>query len=85
MEVDVWDTYVNREDGERMHFDIIVPSGTSENMVFKFGEDYLHSKNVVGKLDSKQCRLCHSEEIDAENIGKIKDNGFFIYEMEGCL
>ena len=41
MKVAVWDTYVKREDGNIMHFDILVPDyETNEQTIFNFGKDY---------------------------------------------
>ncbi|HAI19502.1 MAG TPA: DUF2024 domain-containing protein, partial [Xanthomarina gelatinilytica] len=42
MKVSVWDTYVQREDGEIMHFDILVPNlVTNEETIFNYGRTYL--------------------------------------------
>ncbi len=45
MKVAVWDTYVEREDGNIMHFDILVPiEVTDEPTIFSYGMDYLKIK-----------------------------------------
>ena len=45
MAIAVWDTYVKRNDGLIMHFDILVPSDmTDEKKIFAFGQNYLRSK-----------------------------------------
>ncbi|NQX97822.1 MAG: DUF2024 family protein, partial [Flavobacteriales bacterium] len=42
MKISVWDTYVKRQDGLVMHFDILVNSKlTDENKIFDFGKNYL--------------------------------------------
>ena len=41
MNAEVYDTYVNKEDGKLMHFDIIVPTETDFEMVLSFGKRYL--------------------------------------------
>jgi len=82
--VDVWDTYVNKESGELMHFDIIVPSGTAKEKVFEFGNEYLRSRKIDGKIEASKCNFCHSEIIQKDWLKSIKEKGYFIYEMEGC-
>jgi hypothetical protein len=82
--VDVWDTYVKKEDNKIMHFDIIVPSGTPKSKVFEFGNQYLKSKNIDSKIETSKCDFCHSETIQPEWLKAIKEKGYFIYEMEGC-
>lgn len=65
MKVAVWDTYVKKEDGNIMHFDILVPDNlTNEQTIFNFGKDYLNTKtfqqlhylqmNVVCAILSRQ-------------------------------
>ncbi|MBP7448998.1 MAG: DUF2024 family protein, partial [Flavobacteriales bacterium] len=40
----VWDTYVTRNDGRVMHFDIIVPSSQRDSaMIHSYGRAYLAS------------------------------------------
>ena len=86
MKVSVWDTYVFREDGKQMHFDILVPSDLKdENTIFNFGKSYLKSKPFKTKgLTAKECRFCHIEHA-TESIEKaIASNGYYIIEMENC-
>lgn len=56
MRVAVWDTYVVKNNGETMHFDIIVPDHiTDESIVYKMGREYLSSKDQQDRpLTSKQ-------------------------------
>lgn len=86
MKVSVWDTYVKRDDGNVMHFDIIVPSDiTNETVIYNFGKAYLETKSITNAvLTSKECRLCHMEQ--ATNIieEQIIHKGYFILEMENC-
>ncbi|MFY7669476.1 DUF2024 family protein [Tenacibaculum sp. MEBiC06402] len=86
MEVAVWDTYVKREDGNIMHFDILVPDNvTNEQTVFNFGKAYLKTKPFqTGQLSAKECKLCHIEQATADIISSIEKNGFSIIEMENC-
>lgn len=86
MKVSVWDTYVQREDGKVMHFDILVPNEvTNEETIFKFGKQYLKTKPFTTKhLTAKECRFCHIEQATKQIISSIKNIGFHIIEMENC-
>ena len=86
MKVSVWDTYVQREDGEIMHFDILVPNlVTNEETIFGYGRTYLKSKPFkTGKLTSSECKFCHIEQATETIINAIKNKGFYIIEMEHC-
>ncbi|WP_010134273.1 DUF2024 family protein [Ochrovirga pacifica] len=86
MKVAVWDTYVKREDGNTMHFDILVPDNlTNEQTIFNFGKDYLKTKNFkTFQLSSNECRLCHIEKVTDDIALSIKEKGYFILEMENC-
>ncbi|WP_190811251.1 DUF2024 family protein [Flagellimonas sp. S3867] len=86
MEVSVWDTYVPREDGKVMHFDILVPSSTTDtDVIFEHGREYLRSKPFqTGKLASNECRFCHMQSAPANVVENIKAEGYYIIEMENC-
>ena len=86
MKVAVWDTYVKRENGKIMHFDILVPDNiTDEQTIFNFGIDYLKTKSFkTGRLTSNECRLCHIEQATKEIVFSIEQKGYFIIEMENC-
>ena len=64
MNISVYDTYVQREDGAIMHFDILVPDTlTDTRIIYGYGHNYLSDKPfTVGKLTSKECRFCHIEK-----------------------
>jgi len=86
MKVSVWDTYVQREDGKLMHFDILVPNDlTDEKTVYTYGMNYLNSKPFATQnLTSKECTFCHIEEAPEEIIQQINTIGYAIIEMEHC-
>ncbi len=86
MKVAVWDTYVEREDGNIMHFDILVPiEVTDEPTIFSYGMDYLKIKPFqTNSLSAKECRLCHIEKATEEMITDIGKKGWSIIEMENC-
>mgnify|MGYP000669283700 CR=1 FL=1 len=86
MKVAVWDTYVEREDGHTMHFDILVPSHiTNEQTIFKYGMDYLKTKPFkTNQLTTNECRLCHIEQASEAMITAIEKDKYTIIEMENC-
>ena len=86
MKVAVWDTYVKREDGNTMHFDILVSDKLSnKETIFNFGKAYLKTKAFkTGQLTSNECRLCHIEQAKEEVVSSIENKGYFIIEMENC-
>lgn len=86
MKVAVWDTYVVRTNGNRMHFDIVVSENEkNKNKIYQFGQEYLNDKNVTSKiLTSKECEFCHIENATEQMNKNIKSKGFHIIEMENC-
>ncbi len=85
MNCDVFDTYVNKPDGELMHFDIIAPAGTQHEKALAFGQEYLTAVGITeGKVTAEQCRFCHVEQATPEMRQAIEQKGYFILVMEGC-
>lgn len=86
MKVAVWDTYVLRSDGRKMHFDIIVPEELKEaQLIFEYGHHYLQEKFVSNELlTSKECEFCHIENATEQMNKDIELKGFHIIEMENC-
>lgn len=90
MKVAIWDTYVLREDGKVMHFDILVSEKLKdEEKIFNFGRIYLKTKPFeTKKLTTEECKFCHIEEIKKKvkkNIfNEIKEKGYSIIEFENC-
>lgn len=86
MEVAVWDTYVKKQDGTVMHFDIIAPSAMRDTAVIHgYGLDYLKTKGQGGQpLAAKECRFCHVRAAWPQWEKDIREKGYFILELEGC-
>ncbi|RMA58684.1 DUF2024 family protein [Ulvibacter antarcticus] len=86
MKIAVWDTYVKKNDGKLMHFDILVPEDQSnEQIVYNFGNDYLLKKKVNAvKLSAKECQYCHMENASEAIVEEIQLKGYYIIEMENC-
>jgi hypothetical protein len=87
MKIAVWDTYVERQNGLRMHFDILVSEKMpDENRIYGYGKQYLDSKTFKTEaFDSKRCNFCHIENATSEIEAAIRDKGFYILEMENCI
>lgn len=87
MKVSVWDTYVTRQDGKVMHFDILVPEELKDaDKIFSYGKEYLSDKAVKSEtLTSDECKFCHVEKATDEMVSQINKTGFFIVEMENCI
>lgn len=85
MKAEVYDTYVTKADGRLMHFDIIVPAGTTYETVLSCGRTYLMEDGEGGQtMKAAHCRFCHIEEASAEMTAAFEARGFFILPMEGC-
>lgn len=85
MKIDVYDSYANSRDGRLMHFDVFVKSGTSAEVAWRRGRDWLESigENPVG-LEQSRCNFCHTEVANPEVQRAVEHEGFFILQMEGC-
>jgi hypothetical protein len=86
MTVAIYDTYVTRKNGTIMHFDIIVPADiTDEQLIFRYGMEYLQSKNEHQQLiTAKQCWFCHFEPLHPAYAQAILQKGYYIRELENC-
>lgn len=86
MKVAVWDTYVTKEDGIVMHFDIIAPADIKDaDKIYEYGREHLKTKGQAElKLTSKECTFCHIETLKPENEAEIVQKGYYIVEMENC-
>ena len=86
MQIAVYDTYVRRNDGLLMHFDILAPATLNDqDTILNYGRTYLASKGVQGdKLSTRECRFCHIESAPAEIETAVNSDGYYIIEMENC-
>ena len=86
MQISVWDTYVKRNDGKIMHFDILVPKELNdEDEIYNYGRKYLSEKEFHTEgLNSKKCNFCHIEQASEEIINSIIEKGYYIIEMANC-
>lgn len=86
MQIAVWDTYVRREDGLTMHFDILVPTEIeNRSLIFEYADQYLTEKQFNAEdIRSSRCQFCHVEQASEEVILKVGQRGFDIIEFENC-
>ncbi|MFN8303893.1 MAG: DUF2024 family protein [Saprospiraceae bacterium] len=83
MQVAVWDTYVKKENGSVLHFDILVPETvTDPAVIFQYGYAYLDGENgASGRLETENCKLCHIETPTPEVVQGIEQHGYFIIDL----
>lgn len=86
MNVAVWDTYVRKEDGTVMHFDILVEDlNQHQDQILAYGRSYLTAKRLsVDLLQASRCRLCHVETASDEVLASILKDGYHIIELQNC-
>jgi hypothetical protein len=85
MKLDVFDTHVLLADGQRMHFDILLPTGSAEDLANSYALQWLRRIAVEPETVShEQCRYCHSESATPEQQRSIQAQGFAVIQMEGC-
>lgn len=85
MKIAVYDTRVTRNDGEIMHFDILVPDSTTHEKALDFGRRYLAEKKQSGQaLRAEECKFCHLEQAPADIEQSVLAKGYHIVEIEDC-
>ncbi len=85
MEVDVYDTYAKSKEEKIIHFDVLVPRGTSADQAFTYAQKWLTSigESLQG-LDQSRCNFCHVEQAKPNVQADIQKQGYHILQMEGC-
>lgn len=86
MQISVYDTYVQRPDGLRMHFDILVPSTLIDHeQVLQYGRRYLAAKGLAASdLKAEKCSFCHMQSASPAVEAEIASIWFAILELENC-
>ena len=87
MKIAVWDTYVDRKDGQGlMHFDILVPEGFEDRTAIKaFGNEYLEDKDFeTESLALEKCLFCHVENAPIHISEGIRRYGYVVVELSNC-
>ncbi len=79
----VFDSYIKKSDGTTVHFDIIVPDGTSEEVVLGYGKEYLSTIGITSGYPTKsRCQFCHVEEATEEMAESFAKQGYHIVRFE---
>lgn len=85
MKIAVYDTYVKKDNGTIMHFDILVADTDSVVLVYQYGKEYLEVKGLPDfQLTTKECTFCHMETAPAIVEKSIQEKGYYIIEMQNC-
>ena len=88
MRIAVFDTWVQRDDGRRMHFDILVrdePAHRGMEQVLAHGQRYLAAKGLPQAiLTAQECRFCHIESAPPAVADEVDQTGFAIIELQNC-
>ena len=74
MEIDVYDTFASSKKGNKIHFDVLLPSGGKKEDASKYARVFLEKIGEAAEaLDS--CKFCHSEKADVEVESKYNQMG----------
>jgi hypothetical protein len=86
MQTSVYDTYVQRPDGRRMHFDILVPATLKDiETILGYGRTYLAAKGIPSAaLKAEKCSYCHMQSAEPLVEAELQRTGFAILELENC-
>ena len=85
MECAVYDTYVTKNDGRTMHFDVVVNASTPQEKAIQYGKEYLSTAGQGGqKMTQEECQFCHIQEAPPFVEKAIEQRGYWIQKMEGC-
>jgi len=88
MKIAIFDTYVLRPDGCKMHFDILVRDQNPDkepSVVLALGRRYLAAKGIpADSLSTQECRFCHTEFAPPAVEEEINRMGFAIIELQNC-
>ncbi len=85
MRLQVYNTYAIRGNNQTMHFDVLMPEGSSARDARRHAADWLRQIGITDerfRLDS--CMLCHTEEATPEFARDVQRQGYAILQMEGC-
>ena len=85
MEIEVYDTYAQSENGSKIHFDVMLPIGgdepTAKKKVKEFVENISENTSPI-RLESIQ--FCHTETVKLEVEEKVAKDGYCIVPIENC-
>jgi len=83
MEIDVYDTFASSKKGNKIHFDVLLPSDGNKYDAPKYAMAFLEKIGEAPEaLDS--CKFCHSEKANAEFEKQLNSDGYYIVPIDGC-
>jgi hypothetical protein len=85
MQINVFDTLVTHKDGRKMHFDVLLPKGSSQEKAKACVAHWLDEINIqTDSIKLDKCTFCHYELATPEIDESIHSHGYAILQMEGC-
>jgi uncharacterized protein YeaO (DUF488 family) len=85
MKLDVFDTYVTQDNGERMHFDVLLPQGSTKQQAEICAIQWLKNIKIpTNNIHLDRCNFCHSEVANSEIEQIVSGDGYAILQLEGC-
>ncbi|WP_349431261.1 DUF2024 family protein [Methylomarinum sp. Ch1-1] len=84
MEIHVYDTYVKAGDGHIMHFDVFTAEKDDQKAILHAKKWLASIGEAKAEVSSKECQFCHSQQAPDDVLDSIKQQGYFIYQLEGC-
>ncbi len=85
MKLDVFDVYITQNNGKKMHFDVLLPQGGTEQDAEIYAIEWLKSIRVqTDSIRLDNCRFCHSETAYPDIEQTVSADGYAILQMEGC-
>ena len=81
MNIDIYDTYITTTDGQKLHFDLLLPSDNSKHAA-QYAHQWLHSHGIaIQQISQQSCNFCHSEIANPEVQQLIKRNGYYVLPL----
>jgi len=85
MKIDVHDTYATSKNGNTIHFDVLLPHGSSKETALRYARQFLDTiGESLESLKSERCNFCHTESANPAVAESIERTGHYILQMEGC-
>jgi len=82
MKIDVYDTYATYADGQSLHFDVFLQSGSDASTAEQAAKQWLEALREGGEsIQLSSTRFCHSEPASPEVIDSIKAKGFAVLRL----
>jgi hypothetical protein len=86
MKVSVYETYLKKEDGSIMHFDIILPATVKKpELVYAIVKIYLEKKGHSNlEITGEECTFSLYQDAHKDWKPDLEKQGYHIVEFEGC-